>query len=180
MKRIIFILSLLVAAGGVAHAAPALTNSAPASRILVIDPSSMPVAEGKATLIIGELLRTNGVYSGEYRIKVFPYFFKNENGRLAIVVSDDSLAQINQGKIAAIIGTATTSGKDGKSRHIEATATPVDLNRGTLKLWFTTAGNRKMIFEPAYHFAGKGPAAVQAQTTKTSTGLRVETKLENL
>ncbi len=132
----------------------------------MIDPSSMPVAAGRATLIIGALQRVDGVYAGDYRIKVFPYFLKNEKGRLAIVVSDASLAGINQGKVEAIIGTATTSGKGGRSRHIDATATPADINRGTLKLWFTSAGNRKMIFEPAYHFAGTGTAAVLAQATE--------------
>jgi hypothetical protein len=55
------------------------------------------------------------------------------------------------GEAAAIIGTATTSGKAGKRRHIDATATPVDTAHGTLKLWFM-AGDRQMIFEPAYHF----------------------------
>jgi hypothetical protein len=148
------------------HAVPASTNSAPTNRILMIDPSSMPVAAGKATLIIGTLQRADGVYSGDYKIKVFPYFYKNEKGKLAIVVSDESLAKMNQGKVAAIIGTATTSGKGGGSRHIDATATPADINRGTLKLWFM-AGNRKMIFEPAYHFAGKRTVAVLAQTTET-------------
>ena len=148
------------------RAAPASTNSATTNRILMIDPSSMPVAAGKATLTIGALQREDGVYSGDYEIKVFPYFLENDKGRLAIVVSDESLAEINQGKVAAIIGTATTSGQGGRSRHIDATATPADINRGTLKLWFT-AGNRKMIFEPAYHFAGKEPAAVLAQTTET-------------
>jgi hypothetical protein len=146
--------------------APPSTNSASTNRILMIDPSSMPVAAGKATLTIGALRRADGIYSGDYKIKVFPYFLKTEKGSLAIVVSDESLAEINQGKVAAIIGTATTSGKDGRSRHIDATATPADINRGTLKLWFT-AGNRKMIFEPAYHFAGNGTAAVLAQTTET-------------
>jgi len=82
---------------------------------------------------------------------------------LAIDVSDESLAMINHGKVAAITGTATTSGKDGKSRPIEATATPADINHGNLKLWFM-AGDRKMTFEPAYHFAGKNTAAVLAQT----------------
>ena len=86
----------------------------------------MPVSAGKVTLIIGPLKRANGVYTGDYKIKVFPYFFKNENGRLAIVVSDASLAAVNQGKVVAITGTATTSGKGGKSRTIEATATPTD------------------------------------------------------
>jgi hypothetical protein len=93
----------------------------------------------------------DGVYSGDYTIKVSPYFFKNEKGKLSIIVSDESLATLNEGKVAAIIGTATTSGQGGKSRHIDATATPINTNRGMLKLWFIS-GTRKMIFEPAYHF----------------------------
>jgi hypothetical protein len=79
-------------------------NSAPTDRILMIDPSSMPIAAGKATLTIGALQRVDGVYSGDYKIKVFPWFLKNEKGRLAIVVSDESLAEINQGKAAAMSG----------------------------------------------------------------------------
>ena len=117
----------------------------------------MPIAAGKATLTIGALHRADGVYWGNYKISVFPYFFKNEKGELAIVVSDESLAEVDQGKAVAIIGTATTSGKAGASRHIDATATPANINCGTLKLWFM-AGNRKMIFEPAYHFSERGTA----------------------
>ena len=145
----------------------------------MIDPSSMPIATGKATLIIGALQRADGVYSGDYKLKVFPWFLKNEKGRLAIVVSDESLAEINQGKVATIVGTATTttSGKGGRTRHIDATATPADINRGTLKLWFTTAGNRKMIFEPAYHFAGAGMAVVRAQTTETNLAINLQRRL---
>ena len=166
MKRIIVPLVLLAAGWSAARAAELSTNSAPANRILMIDSSSMPVAAGKATLTIGALQRADGVYSGDYKIKVFPYFLQNEKGRLAIVVSDESLVGLNQGKVAAITGTATTNGKGGRTRHIDATATPADINRGTLKLWFTTAGNRKMIFEPAYHFAGNGTAVVLARTTE--------------
>ncbi len=166
MKRITVLLALLVAGWGNTQAAPVATNSPPGERILMIDPSSMPVAAGRATLNIGALQRVDGVYSGDYRIRVFPYFLKNEKGRLAIVVSDESLAGINRGKVEAIIGTATTNGKGGRSRHIDATATPADINHGTLKLWFTTAGNRKMVFKPAYHFVKNGTVAVLAQATK--------------
>jgi hypothetical protein len=161
---------------GDAHAAPASTNSAPANRVLMIDSSSMPIAGGKATLTIGALQRTNGVYTGDYKLKVFPYFLKNETGRLAIVVSDESLAEASLGKVVAITGTATTTGKDGRSRRIDATATPADTNRGTLKLWFM-ADDRKMIFEPAYHFAGKGTAVVQARTTETSLASNLQRRL---
>ena len=154
MKRISILLVLLAAGWGCAHAAPASTNSAPAGRILMIDPSSMPVGAGKATLTISALQRADGVYTGDYKLKVVPWFFKNEKGTLAIIVSDESLAEAGRGKVVTITGTATTSGKGGRTRHIDATATPADINHGTLKLSFTTAGNRKMLFEPAYHFAG--------------------------
>jgi len=156
MSLKIFILTLLVVAGNSTFAAPSATN-----RVLMIDSSSMPIGAGKATLIIGVLQRTNGVYTGDYKLKVFPWFLKNEKGRLAIVVSDKSLADADQGKVVAIVGTATTSGKDGKTRDVKATATPINNNHGTLKLWFM-AGNRKMIFEPAYHFAGNGATLVLA------------------
>ena len=164
MKIPMTLLVLVAAAWSDTYAAPGPTNTAMVDRILLIDSTSAPVAEGKATLIIGALQRTNGVYAGDYKVKVFPYFFKNEKGRLAIVVSDETLAKINQGKAATIIGTATTSGKGGMSRHIDATATPANIDRGTLKLWFAS-GDRIMIFEPAYHLSEKGTAAVLAQTT---------------
>ena len=128
------------------------TNTVSTNRTLIIDPSSMPIAAGKATLTIGLLQRANGIYSGDYKVKVFPYFLKNESGRLAIIVSDESLARVNRGEVATIIGTATASGKDGICRHIDATATPTNIDHGMLKLWFMS-GSRKMIFEPAYHFA---------------------------
>ena len=166
MKRITVLLALLAAGWSAAYAAPVSTNSAPANRILMIDSSSMPVDAGTATLTIGPLQRTNGIYTGDYKLKVFPWFFKNQTGTLAIVVSDESLAEAGQGKVVTITGTATTSGKGGRTRHVEATATPADINHGTLKLWFT-AGSRKMIFTPAYHFAGNGTTLIVAKAAKT-------------
>jgi hypothetical protein len=146
-------------------AASASTNSASTNLTLMIEPSSMPVDAGNATLTIGALQRVGGVYKGNYKITVFPWFLKNEDGTLAIVVSDESLAKINRGKVTAITGTATTIGKGEHSRPIEATATPVDLNHGNLRLWFM-AGDRKMIFEPAYHFDGKNATAAFAQAVE--------------
>jgi hypothetical protein len=163
MKRFSVLLALLTPLWASTLAAPPSTNSAATNRVLIIDPSSMPVAAGKATLTIGTLQRADGIYTGGYRINVSPYFYKNEKGRLNIVVSDESMAKISHGTIAAITGTATTSGQDGKTRHIDATATPANNDRGTLKLWFMS-GDRKMIFEPAYHFAEKETAATLVQT----------------
>lgn len=167
MKQMIALLALLAPLWASPMAAPPSTNSIPANRVLMIDPSSMPVAAGKATLTIGALQRADGMYTGGYRINVSPYFYKNEKGKLNIVVSDESLAKISRGQVAAITGTATTSGAGGKSRHIDATATPASNEHGKLKLWFMS-GDRKMIFEPAYHFAEKHTPATRAQTNTTS------------
>ena len=119
MKRIIVLLALLAVGWSAACAAPAATNSNTGNRILMIDPSSMPVDAGKATLTIDALRRTNGIYSGDYKIRVFPWFLKNEKGTLAIVVSDASLAEASQGKAVTISGTATTSGKGGRIRRYQ-------------------------------------------------------------
>jgi len=162
MKQMTALLALLAPLWASAVAAPSATN-----RVLIIDPSSMPVAAGKATLTIGELQRAAGIYTGGYRINVSPYFYKNENGRLNIIVSDESMANISHGKVATITGTATTGGAGGKTRHIDATATPANNDRGTLKLWFMS-GDRKMIFEPAYHFAEKPTPAILARTNMNS------------
>ena len=156
MKRIIFLLALLAGICGNAFGALAPTNSAATNRILLIDSSSMPFTVGKATLIVDPLQRTNGVYAGNYKLKVFPYFWKNKNGRLAIAVSDASLAEINQGKVTAITGTATASGKNGKCRHVDD---------GTLKVWFV-AEDKKMVFAPAYRLVEKGTSVELAQTTE--------------
>jgi hypothetical protein len=163
MKRITLLLTLLAAFWSAAWAAPAETNSAAKDRMLLIDPSSMPVAAGKATLIIGPLQRTNGVFAGDYKLNVFPYFLKNQKGRLAIVVSDASLAEAGRGRTVTVTGTATASGKGGKTLPITAIATPANGDHGTLKLWFTTDG-RKMTFTPTYHFAGNGTKLAASQT----------------
>jgi hypothetical protein len=163
MNRILLLIALGAAA---VVAAPPATNAAVTNRVLIIGPSSMPVAAGRATLTIGALERVDGVYTGDYQIKVSPYFYKNEKGRLNIVVSDESLAKVSDGQVAEIIGTATTAGKGGLTRHIDATATPTNPDRGTLRLWFM-AGDRKMIFEPTYHFAGDLPPVPTVQTNVT-------------
>jgi hypothetical protein len=163
MKRLTLLLVLLAIGWGETDVATGATNASSTNRVLMIDASSMPIAAGKVTLIIGSLQRTNGVYSGDYKIKVAPYFYKNEKGRLAIVVSDESMTTLNRGRVTAIVGTATTNGKNGRTRHFDATATPADLNHGTLKLWFK-AGDSKMTFEPAYHFAVNETAAASMQT----------------
>lgn len=148
------LLTLLAPLWASTLAAPPSTHSAATNRVLIIDRSSTAVSGGKATLSIGPLTRTAEIYAGDYQMKVSPYFFKGEKGKLVIVVSGESLARVTRGIAAEITGTATTNGKGGQTRRIDATATPSDNNRGALKLWFIS-GDRKMVFNTSYHFAEK-------------------------
>ena len=150
MRWVVFTLALscFLAAdfAGVGAADPVSTN-----RALTIDQSFMKVAGGKATLTIGLLRRTNDIYGGDFQMKVSPWFFKSEKGTLAIVVTDESIAKAARGLTVEITGTATADGKKKVVRQIEAVATPVDENHGTLKLWFMV-DERKMVFATAYRF----------------------------
>jgi len=143
-----------------AQGAPTATNSAAIDRVLILEDSTMPLTTAEATLIIGPLTRINGVYAGDFKIKVFPYFFKNDMGRLAINISDKALAAADQGRTVSLTGTSTST-KNGIVRHIEIIATPKDRDHGTVSLWFM-AGDQKMIFTPAYYFTNNAVTTANA------------------
>ena len=144
-------------------------------RNLRIAPSTTAVAGGKATLTIGLLQRTNGIYRGTYKMTVNPYFFKNENGQLAINVSNQNLADAAAGKTVAVTGTAQESGRGGVTRRIDAVATPAaEGDHGSLKLWFLV-DQRKMVFETTYHFADR-PAATPAAGAEKPLALKMPAK----
>ena len=156
MRWLVFILALscLVASGFAGETATNALVALGTKRVLKIEPCVMKVAGGKATLTIGWLRRTNDVCRGDFRMKVVPYFFKNEKGTLAISVTDEMIAKAAQGQTVDITGTATGDGKHAVVRDITAVATPVDAEHGALKLWFMV-DERKMVFETEYRFVAE-------------------------
>lgn len=165
MFKSFLFLWLLASSWSAAQGAPPTTGST--SPVLILDNSIMPLPTAKATLSIGPLTCTNGVYTGDFKVKVFPYFFKSDRGRLAINIPDEALAAVNQGKTVSFSGTSTST-KNGIVRHIEITATPMDHDHGTVTLWFM-AGDQKMIFTPAYHFARNPLTTANALMTNLMT-----------
>jgi len=168
MCKTIWCLLLLASSWGVAQASPPSTNSA--SPVLILENSTLPLTTARATLIVGPLTRTNGVYAGDFKVKVFPYFFRSDRGRLAINVPDTALAAVCQGETVVVNGTSTST-KTGIVRHIEITATPKDRNHGTISLWFM-AGDHKMTFTPAYHFTNDAVASALEPTPPLVISLR--------
>ena len=162
MKRIFFLWLLAVLISGEASAGASGENQP-----LLIEPSSAPVPAGKVTLSVGVLGRTNGTYAGDYQVRVFPYFYKNEKGLLAMVVSDLTLAAIRAGKVTAISGTATASGKHGRCRRINALVTPNGRDQGRLKVTFAVGG-RTLVFAPAYRIVKAVPGPARKRAVKRS------------
>ena len=117
--------------------------------VLIIDRSSAAVAGGgKATLSIDPLKGTAEIYEADYQVKVSPYFFKSETGRLAIVISNEAFAGASKSIPVELTGTATTKG-ESRARRINVTAIPTDNRCGSLKISFM-AGDRKIVFNTTY------------------------------
>lgn len=117
---------------------------------LFVAPSSGKLAGGTAKLIVGVLRRSDAAYVGEYRIKVFPYFFKNESGKLLIPVSDTSLRKMIEGDATSLMGRAITDGT-GETRRITAKVLPSANDHGHGDLTFTVATeNGPLVFNTSY------------------------------
>lgn len=125
------------------------TNPPAENLKLFIEPSSTPVPSGTAKLSVGLLKLKAGTFLGDYQVKVVPYFFQNEKGKLSIAAPEASLAKLTNQVAVDFVGKATSS--DGTSKRIDGKITPSNRNEGTVCLWFM-AGKRKMIFNAAYRF----------------------------
>jgi hypothetical protein len=131
--------------------AASATNVVSTNDVLMIDRCFSGVAGGKCKLTIGPLRPAGDIYAGDYATKVSPYFFKSEDGKLAIVIPRESIEKASRGVAVEITGTATENGKGGKTRRIDVTATPLDGRQGTLRLRFLADG-REMVFDTRYKF----------------------------
>src|SRR5262249_31043159 len=129
-------------------------KSASASRDLFLEPSSTAVTGGSASLTVGVLTRQAETYIGDYQVKGSLYFFNNENGKVSIDATDESLKKLDRGIAVTFTGQASTNGS-GKTRRINDKATPLDDSRGTVSLRFV-AGKREMLFNTSYRFEESG------------------------
>ena len=117
---------------------------------LFIDPSSTSTSMARINLKVGTLTRQGSAYRGGYQIKVVPFAFKNEGGKLAANVSDEAVRQLREGTPVTFTGSATSD--DGQSRPIEGRATPSSNEAGRIEIRFTSK-DTKLVFATTYHLA---------------------------
>jgi hypothetical protein len=120
------------------------------TRKLCIDPSATSVALGKASLTVSQLTHRDGNYVGDYQLKVKPYFFKSEKGRLLLAASDDSVRKLQTGTAMDFTGKAVTH-RDGRIHVVLGKAIPSSGDRGSVTFSIIT-DNGKLVFKTSYHF----------------------------
>jgi hypothetical protein len=133
---------------GVACAAPANQQT------VIIEPAKTSIYIGSVTMTMPPFQRIEARYESSYVATIFPYFFYNEHGRLAIDFSDAQLAQLGRGEHVEFKGAGHNAA--GEERRIEGTATPTDTERGKIKVRVFVSKKIQLIFNTTYRFV---PAA---------------------
>ncbi|RYD82220.1 MAG: hypothetical protein EOP84_09725 [Verrucomicrobiaceae bacterium] len=124
------------------------STQVPPVRKLVIQPTSTPVMGGKASLTISTLHRKAATFIGEYDLKVSPWSFKNETGKLTMQVSDEALKKLSMGIAVDFTGSVITHGESAV-RPVIAKATPSGKEQGSVTFSFT-GEDRKVVFNSKY------------------------------
>ena len=152
--RTLLMAFLIAGAASLGHAQErAAMARIPALAKILIEPSSASLTGGNVRLTTTALSRKAGAYVGDYQLKVTPYFFKSEKGKLFIHVTDELLRKLINGTAVEVTGKATTTGT-AETRPITARATPLGTDRGSLMVAVLTE-NGKLIFNSSYRFAEK-------------------------
>jgi len=119
---------------------------------IAVETSSTSIYIGKVTLHVAPLVRQNGVYTGGYQARVFPYFFMGEHGTFRMEVSDEDLARVAKGETVEFKGHAENSGHE--ERKITGRATPEDASHGKIKVRIFVTEKIQLIFNTTYRFEG--------------------------
>ena len=152
--RLVILLVLMISlAHARAQTSPTATATSRPARKLYVQPSSGSLAGGKARLVVTSLTREGLAYVGDYQIKVVPYFFKNEKGKLSITISDSALTDLSEKRPVECSGKAVTN-VTNKTRPIKASAIPATADGGALKITVLT-DNGPLVFDTSYQFRVK-------------------------
>jgi hypothetical protein len=141
-------LALALAAGAAEAEAPLRTFDR-----VTIEPTKTSIYIGTVSMTMPPFVRKNGTYASSYTAKVFPYFFSNEKGTLAITLSDESLRKLERGEAVEFSGLAVNT--VGEERRITGKATPEEgahALRGKIKVRVFVSKRIELIFNTSYRF----------------------------
>lgn len=137
---------------GLALALSSVDGIAAPSDKVEVETSSTSIYIGKVTLLIARLSRNDSVYSGEYKARVFPYFFMNEHGTFRISIPDEALTKLARGESVDFTGEAENGSRE--PRKVTGRATPDNQVEGKIKVRIFVTERIQLVFNTRYKFAG--------------------------
>ena len=147
LHRLLIVIACMRAAA--AASAGVDTPSATYDRV-TIEPTKTSIYVGTVSLTMPAFKRRAGSYESTYSAKVFPYFFANEKGTIAIVLPDESLLTLARGEVTEFSGRAVNA--NGEARRVEGKATPSDPISGKIKVRVFVSKKIELIFNTSYRF----------------------------
>jgi hypothetical protein len=121
---------------------------------VTVEPTKTSIYIGSVSLTMPPFARRAGLYTADYRAKVFPFFFYSERGGISIEFSDENLRRLMEGETVYFKGYANNS--SGAGRRIEGRAIPekpgADHGKIKVRVW---VGKIELIFNTVYRFTGK-------------------------
>jgi hypothetical protein len=117
---------------------------------VVVAPARTSIYLGSVAMTMPTFVRVDGGYEAPYVAKVFPFFFYNEEGRLRVELSDESLHQLERGVPVEFKGRAVRA--DGAERRVEGKATPTAAAGGKIKVRVFYSKRIELIFNTTYRF----------------------------
>jgi hypothetical protein len=144
------LLCLLLMSGAVSGPARA---DAPAGAgewdTVVVAPIKTSIYVGSVTLTTSVFQRAGDEFTATYEAKVWPWFFWNETGRIAIRMPPTELERLARGERIEFAGEATNH--KGKPRHVTGRADRTDAATGKIKVRIGV-DDTELIFNGTYRF----------------------------
>ncbi len=118
-----------------------------------VAPTWTSIYVGTVSLTMPAFSRTPaGDFESTYVARVFPYFFYNEQGRISIRLSDETLRKLERGEAIEFSGRAVS--QEGAERQVEGRATPSAATGGKIKVRVRLSSKVELIFNTTYRFPG--------------------------
>jgi hypothetical protein len=118
---------------------------------LYIEPSSVGIPIGKASLAVSPLDYRKNAYVGEYLLKVWPLYFMSEKGTLKFDAPDESVHKLAQGLPVDFQGKAIS--KENELGHaVSGKITPQTKDRGLVVVTIST-GIGKITAKTSYRLS---------------------------
>jgi hypothetical protein len=122
---------------------------------VTVDPAHTSAYVAEISLALTPLTRRGDAYTGDYTVKVFPFFFFNEHGAISIEFSADQLQRLARGEKVGLKGLARNSA--GAARRIEGSAVPAaaGADHGKIKVYVWVSRKIDLVFNTSYRFTGR-------------------------